>query len=332
MNNQLNSSQVSPNQDAQTKQISLRDFFRKNAIYTLDQEMSDSGISEVLKNFELKQIGEGTTARVYRASKQNWVIKEGRWDLNISLFERGTLKVPAESAEKFLQLFQYSFLPKPDEIKRQYSLYLQFLLYFGCFREDDRYFHPEKEQFIEQQRLNRHTMYDSKQRIEEFYSIKISDHFWEKLQKNDDYDNALLYYNFLPEEYLLYGKSITPENKEKETFFICQDFVEGITLHDYPREDLNEVQRDRLLLLALCTLYMHMAVGLVPDLRPRYIISEGNDWFSMTENIMVKGDDITFIDTRWFWHVDDNIVKRGLLIPELTLNSAKSYLVSESLP
>jgi hypothetical protein len=135
-----------------------------------------------------------------------------------------------------------------------------------------------------------------------------------------------LNHNFLPKEYLVYGKSWSAQNQDKNTYFIFQEYVEGKLLHDYRNEDLSNKQLEQITLFIYLLLLMDMQTGLIPDTRPRYPLIEAYDWLRKTDNMMVSENGMKFIDTRWMWNTKDNFIKRGTIIPTLTRNLCKMYL------
>jgi len=80
--------------------------------------------------------------------------------------------------------------------------------------------------------------------------------------------------------------------------------------------------------LVYLILLMNYQIHLVPDTRPRYPLLQVNNWLTKTDNIILSKDDIKFIDTRWLWDYNSNIIKRGVVIPDMILNISKSYIVN----
>jgi len=79
-------------------------------------------------------------------------------------------------------------------------------------------------------------------------------------------------------------------------------------------------------LMIYLILLMNYQIHLVPDTRPRYPILQVGNWLTKTDNIIATEDKIKFIDTRWFWDYNSNPIKRGLIIPDMIINLAKSYI------
>jgi predicted DNA-binding transcriptional regulator len=73
---------------------------------------------------------------------------------------------------------------------------------------------------------------------------------------------------------------------------------------------------------------MDYQTGLLPDTRPKYLISQMYNWLLRTDNIRIseKNNDLMFIDTRWLWDRNANFIKRGTIIPEMIENLAKGYI------
>ena len=225
------------------------------------------------------------------------------------------------SSTNVLKLFSFTFLPREEEILRQYRLYLNFIEYFGYFDNNKVYFHPNREAFFTAQKNIRDSLLYFKPKIEKKYGIKLN----KKLDKILETE-AVKYHNFLPKEYLLYGKSISKENKGKKTQFIFQEFIKGELLHDVKKKDMSKLHVKQLILMLYLLLLMHYQIHIIPDTRPRYIFTEAYNWLTKTDNVMMAKDGLKFIDTRWFWDSKSNFAKRGLIIPNLILNLSKFYL------
>jgi hypothetical protein len=84
--------------------MKLRDiFFRKDhsferelqqyAVYTPERRsLNFAPTNKIFGSRKLKFISAGLQARVYKIEGMDWVVKEGRWDLELNLF--GTTKLP----------------------------------------------------------------------------------------------------------------------------------------------------------------------------------------------------------------------------------------------
>ena len=122
--------------------MKLKDlFFRKDhnfeqelqlyAIYSPDRKsVRFAPTQKIFGNRKLNFLSAGLQARVYKIEGMDWVVKEGRWDLEFNLFGNTKLPLPAALTEKTLQAFSYTFLPTVPEILRQYKSYLKFIQYF----------------------------------------------------------------------------------------------------------------------------------------------------------------------------------------------------------
>jgi hypothetical protein len=270
---------------------------------------------------DLSYISSGINARVFKMKNSDWVVKEGRWDLDINLFGDAKLPLPAQLTEKLLSIFSFTLLPSIKEILRQYKAYLKFVQYFGYFEKDDSYYHPNKDLIFNAQKNIRDSLV--------FYRDDLEKHY--KIDLGPDIDRILnsevKYHNFLPKEYLLVGKSISKENRNKTTYFIVQEYVKGTLMHDYDDSTLSPEIRSQLILLVYLILLMNYQIHLVPDTRPRYPIIQIDNWLTKTDNIMLNNKEVKFIDTRWLWDYNSNIIKRGLFIPDMIVNISKSYLI-----
>lgn len=219
----------------------------------------------------------------------------------------------------FMGLFSFTFYPTLKETLRQYKLYLNFIQYFGYFK-DNEYYHPNLELIKNSQRQTRESLAYYIPELEKFYKIKFNQKL-EAILKSD-----VSKHNFLPKEYLLFGKSVSKENGEKTSNFIVQEFVEGKLLHDYKEGSIDAKIDHQLVLLVYLILLMNYQIGLIPDTRPRYPMTQVYNWLTKTDNIIVGNKGVMFIDTRWLWEYKANYIKRGLFIPDLIINLAKEYI------
>ena len=277
-------------------------------------------IDRIFKNHPVKRLSNGMNTRVFKFKDYPWVVKEGRWDIEVNLFGDTTIEIPPMPMEKLLNLFELYFLPKKKEIARQYKLYLTFIEYFGFFRTAEDYYHPRLDKINERQKKIRDSLEKYKEKVEKYYKFKVSERFEEIL------DEDVRYYNFLPKEYLLYGKSISKENEQKFTYYIFQEFVKGKLLHDIPNNQMPIMVEKQLALLTFLILLLNMEEGLLPDTRLRYVVAQAYDWLTKTDNIIVSEQGAKFIDTRWLWETDSTLIKKGLFITNMTTNQAKKYL------
>ncbi len=299
----------------------IEEQLKLNAVYS-DENYKISDVKSILKEYKLKQIGKGIYNRVFRIENKPWIVKEGRWDLSIEIFRGKHVPLPARLVEASLSLAaSYKFLPTIKEILKQYKEYLEFTQYFGYFEKEADYHHPYRDLLFLSQKNIRASLRFFKPEIEKEYNIKING------KLDEIFSSDLILHNFLPKEYLLIGESFSRENNNKVTSFIFQEFVNGKVLRDVPRKEQSKNIKNQLILLAYLILLMHMQIRLLPDTRPRYHFIEAYDWLTKTDNIMIADDKLVFIDTRWFWNTKTNIIRRGLFIPQLTINRCKSTLL-----
>jgi len=297
----------------------LEKALQKHAIYS-PIKVHEAPIEDILKDYEVTKMAMGQMGRAYRVEKSKWILKESRWDLSLELFWNTRLPLPANITEKVLNFFSFTFRPREEEVLRQYRMYLSFVEYFGFFDEASEYYHPNINIIHTAQKSIRESLLYFKPKIEKKYAIKLSSKLDEILETD------VMYHNFLPKEYLLFGKSISKENKGKDTQFIFQEFLEGALLHDVKRQKMEKRQLHELILMIYMLLLMHYQLGIIPDTRPRYVFTEAYNWLTKTDNVMMTQDGLKFIDTRWFWDSSWNIFKRGFIIPNMIINMSKLYL------
>lgn len=292
---------------------------RKHAIYTAD-ELTTAPIAKLLKGKTLEFIGSGLNARVFKLKDSDWVIKEGKWDVKVDItFIK--LPLPAVLLEKVAGLFKFVFLPRQKVISQQYRDYIAFAGYFGYFPNDQVYSHPQREMIFNLQRNIRNSLIDYVPHVEHTYQIKIPNKVLEILSSD------IRFHNFLPQEYLLMGTSLSPENQGKPTYFIVQKFIKGKLMHDVDLSQVNGKLRQQLILFAYLELLMNAQVEMIPDTRPRSPLESFN-WLTKTDNIIVtEKAGLVFIDTRWMWRIRSNLIARGFIIPELAINQAKELLL-----
>ncbi len=294
---------------------------KRYAIYAPEKNaMKLAPTQRLFDPHKMRFLSAGMFSRVYKMNSIDWVVKEGRWDMDFSLFGETKLPLPVNLTQGILKLFSYTFLPDTNEILRQYKGYLKFIQYFGYFKSKEDYYHPNLELISNAQKNIRDSLSFYMEDLETYYQIK----FDPKLKLI--LDSELKYHNFLPKEYLLVGDSIAPENKGKKTFFIVQKFVKGDMLHDVDDRKLPPVVQKQLVLLTYLILLMNYQIHIVPDTRPRYPLLQVYNWLTKTDNIIVNQDQVKFIDTRWFWDNKSNFIKRGLVIPEMIIGLAKNYI------
>lgn len=303
-----------------TKVSDFEQVLRKNAIYSSDRnKMNKFAVNELLREHSLELLGKGFETRAYRVMDSDWVVKEGRWDLDFEPIMHLTVKIPREQAQKLLRAFKFTFLPEIDEVLIQYGHYLKLVEYFGYFPDEEIYFHPNIDSIHNKQVRLRQEMNRFIEKIDDKYSLPEQKELKKILSSN------LNTYNFLPQEYLLYGRSISRQNKGKDTYYIFQRFVKGKTLFEHNVKKLSGKNRKLMILLSYLVLLLNTRESLVPDLRPRYIL-QTHDWFGDTDNIILADKGPVLIDTRRVWETNSNFVKRGLLVPELITLRTKHYL------
>lgn len=277
---------------------------------------------------DLKLIGKGFFSRVYKINHLPWVIKEGRWDLDFKITKEIYLPMPARLMQIFMGPFNYHFQPTQNEIIKQYQDYLKLTEYFGFFKPGN-YFHPMLDQLQKQQKKARESLIITYNQIASKYNFETRPQI-EGVLKSDT-----LFTNFLPREFLLYGPSITPSQKNKNTSFIIQEYLKGEHLHDITLTEMSRQHKEKLILFLLLILKFNLDTKLLPDLRPRYLITQAYDWFYSTDNILLTPQNqVYYLDTRWLWPKSfRNPLRRGLIFPELILNSTKRwlYLISRDL-
>jgi hypothetical protein len=296
---------------------------RRFAIYTPNKKsVRVAPISKIFDINKLEKLSAGIQARIYKHKDFNWVIKEGRWDLEFDLFGTGNMPVNVRIMEKLMGLFSFTFTPSLDKTLEQYESYLKFIQYFGYFDKKNSYVHPNLDMILDTQRHFRNSLLFYKPELEKHFNFKI----------NSKIDSLLIsdlrLHNYLPKEYLLYGKSFSPENKGKLTYFIIQDFIPGKNLNQLDETSLPHRTTKQLIIMLYIILLMDYQTGLLPDTRPKYLISQMYNWLLRTDNIRIseKNNDLMFIDTRWLWDRNANFIKRGTIIPEMIENLAKGYI------
>lgn len=293
---------------------------RNYAIYSAsEKQLQIVPIKEILKGIKLDFLSNGMNARVYKLKGLNWVIKEGRWDLDIPFLNQ----IPSftEKAADLLDQFFYPFFPTQSEILRQYQQYLNLILYFGYFKDKNDFYHPRREKlFVIQQEIRR-SLVTLKNRVEFYYEIEFNPKLMKVLS------SKAAFANFLPKEYLLWGTSLSKENDKRQTYYIVQEFINGKTMHDVNTKSLPKETILELIVLVYLILVINMRMNILPDTRPRYPFFQIYEFLTKTDNIMIsKKDRVKFVDTRWMWETNTDFVRRGMFVPELMINKAKNYL------
>ncbi len=266
---------------------------------------------EIYKKYPSKIIGKWFFSRAYKITEADWVIKEGRWDIDVPLIF-GTKSIHGQPLQKLLSPFSYKFLPTKEESWRQYQEYLLLARYFGFFDETYSYYadFDALRAFQKWLRLN----------ISIFQDI-IKQRFGIQIPKN--IQNILpIFHNFLPREFMGYGKSYSEENKGKYTSYITQEYIDWVPFSEKKLEEFNQGELSQIYLLCILILTFYIQTGKIPDTRPNNDPKHWGQWFMHTENIFsTQSQGIKMVDTRWLWSTDTNIIKRGILIPELILQS-----------
>lgn len=303
------------------KNVRFEDLLKRYAIYSPEQStVTLAPTHRLFPEHQIRFLSSGIQARVYKMRDVDWVIKEGRWDLDFNLFGDTKLPLSAELSEKLLNVFSFTFLPTRSEILRQYKAYLKFIQYFGYFTDAKDYYHPNLELINNAQHNIRESLLFYKDELESYYHLKFD------IKLDAILTSELKYHNFLPKEYLLMGQSISPENNNKDTFFIVQQYIKGTLLHDQDFHKLPDKVKKQMVLMIYLILLMNYQIHIVPDTRPRYPLFQISNWLMKTDNIIVNEDNVKFIDTRWFWDTKANFIKRGAVIPDLIINLSKNYI------
>jgi hypothetical protein len=283
-------------------------------------ELQRTDIGKLINVSDLELFGQGMNTRVFRLKGTNWVVKEGKFDLDLSFITNLKIKFPVDVTQEFLANFGVHFCPTPDLIKAQYQDYLTFVTYFGYFDSQSQYYHPRLSAIIDKQQIIRSQLSGQTAQIEKAFWLSLPESI------SQIFTSETLYHNFVPAEYLLYGPSISPENNGQDTYFIFQEFCQGTTLHDIKIHSLPQNQLKELLLFAYLALHLRAQEHLAIDLRPRNILLEPFEWFIKTDNILIDEKGVRMIDTRWLWDLDASLVMRGGIIPEQTLLSTRTFI------
>ncbi len=297
----------------------LEEYLIKNSYKDPQKPLNRCDFNEVFRKISPRYFGEGFNTRVFITKDNNWVIKEGRWDLNLDMFSYGGFKFPPMIAKILMRIFKRNFVPREDVVISQYADYLVFYKYLGfspIHNGDESPYHDFQIKL-------RDSLFVKINKIRRKYALSISDELISKLE-------SIKYENLLPKEYLLYSESISRENEFENTYFIVQEYVYGKPFHDSNIKELQHLVLLKLLLIAVLILIMYDETKMVPDMRPRYIINEPMNWFSRTDNIIISDDVVSFVDTRLLWNSKRGPIKRGLIIPEMTIKSCRSFINQSS--
>ncbi len=274
--------------------------------------LREAPVADILAPYTLRPIGAGLQSRIFRVEGIPWVLKEGRWDLEFPLSSGLSIPLYAQAVADWLKPTGFTFLPTDDHIAGQLREYRHLERFLGWGSDEPA--------LAADQRAIRAGLTTALPEIEAFYGITFAQTLSHLVL------SPLSETNFLPREYVLLGRSISPQNKGKRTSFVFQEFVTGTPLHDVNVETLSENHRRQLALFLFLLLLLHARTGRVPDTRPRYPLTQGYDWLTKTDNLFVTKDGLKLIDTGWLWTADDSMIRRGLLIPEMTIGAATSTL------
>lgn len=276
---------------------------------------------ELRDRLPLTPLSDGVFSRVFRVDDHPWVLKEGRWDPDFRLIGNVKVPLPGQLTEDIWRQFSQTFLPRPEEILRQFRLYLHFAEFFGLFDPDIHPFPDDPEGIYQRQRHVRQFLPDKIPDLAEDYGLEHMKTLQETVA-----EDSVRYHNFLPLEFQLIGKPLSNPEDERTTSLIVQEYVPGIHLHDVDIRLLSEEHKQQTILLLTLILLLHRERKILPDTRPRYPVLEIYDWLTKTDNVILSDDGLKFIDTRWFWETDANYVKRGLFIPDVMIGQAKKLL------
>lgn len=288
----------------------LESLFQTHQI-TCIEECGIIDFREICDAYTCSLLGKWFFSRAFRIDGSDWVIKEGRWDIDIpTIF--GTKNIHGQPLQKLLSPFSYKFLPTREEAWRQYQEYLLLSRYFGFFDDSFRYY-QDYEAITHFQKGLRWNMDIFSGILRGRFDIRIPENMRESFP---------VFHNFLPREYMSYGTAISPENRGKETSYIAQQYISGNPLSAKKLEDFSREELSQLYLLCIIILIFYIQTGKIPDTRPTNDPKHWWQWFLHTENIFVTPwDGIKMVDTRWLWNIDENLIKRGIIIPELILQS-----------
>lgn len=289
----------------------IEKWLTKHAIYDPEQ-IRPAPVRDIFKKYAISTLSNhGMLSYVYKFNDYPWVVKEGKW--NVDLHVLGDLKftVPMQVGEKVLR---DRILPRHSEISRQYGLYLKLIKYLGFFSTTN-YSHPDLPSIRLQQLLLRDHLSSYITDLHHVFKIKYRDALEEILTSD------LKYKNFLPKEFTVVGESWHPDNGGRETYFIFQEYVAGSSLHDTPWKSIetSDSQRRELILLLFLLLLFYKREKLVVDTRPRSPAAQIHEWVMKTDNIFVSDSGFTLVDTRWCWQAEEDLFRRGLLVPEFTV-------------
>lgn len=278
-------------------------------------------IDLILENKEFTEIAMGWHTRVFILKDKSWVFKEGRWDFSVEFLGDLRFPLPQWGANILFRSMGHEYFPTRKGILKDFTDYLKFAQYFGFFAGEEYSTIPGIDFMKTSQKFFRNSLIYKKSEVERYYGIELSENIFKILETD------VKYHNFLPKEYLLIGKSISPQNKGKTTSFIFQEFIKGESLRNVDLKSIDKKNKQKVALMIYLILIMNMEIKLLPDTRPRYTFFEAYDWLTKTDNIFVsEKNGPKFIDTRWFWDSSANLVKRGFIIPDVMITISKNYI------
>lgn len=299
----------------------LEQILRRYAIYDHEEEPQVAPMKKILKELKYKQIGMGFLGRAYKILGSDWVFKEARWDLSLELFANTQLPLPAKIVQAFAGIVKYQFLPRKSFVLDQYRHYMDFSQYFGYFDKPDLYYHPKLKEIYFSQRDIRNSLLSKKNELEWEYKFKMNPKIDKVLR------SKAIRHNFLPKEYQLYGKSISPSNKRQLTSFIFQKFINGDPLYKINLKELKQKHLYEVIVMLYMILLMHKEIHILPDTRPRFVLTQAYNWLTKTDNIFYdKEDGFKFVDTRWVLDTKANFFQKNMIAPQIAINVAKDTI------
>lgn len=283
-------------------------------------------MGDILAGVALLPLSKGIFHRVYRIEDTPLVLKEARWDPSFPVGEF-EVQLPAQAIRDSIPYLGTALLPGREEARRQYEEdYLLFAEYFGYFDAqtiENPATYPDYDRLSTVQHHVRDKLPLAAAELEDAYGWFAPDGLEELLTSD------LRHHNFLPREYLLWGKGHASQNTDNETSFILQEFISGKTLHDVDDAMLMKRPfREQMILLCVLILLLQHERRALPDTRPRQPLWQGHEWLRRTDNIIVSKEGLKFIDTRWLWRRGINPLARGFMIPELMTQSCLTTITS----
>jgi hypothetical protein len=281
---------------------------------------------------ELKFIGKGLFNTVYKAriGNDSWIIKEGAYDLKFPLFKGIYFPLPRKAFDRIYKMFGLTIMPSHKSAIDQMNEYVLLARYFGTVNDNTLKRISGFDPKVKQTQLKiRENLRSSILNEDEFAEVILASvktfknyHKLKELVMEDD----LLYYNYLPSEYLVL--SLTSERKgllklfsrKLENHYIVQDCIEGSTLANISDDHLF----DKPLTLARMIIFLLLAISMeyhehrLIDSRPENGVLNG-DWFGQTGNLILNlGDnEVKFVDTRWLNQREGNLLQKGIVVADL---------------